>query len=62
MAQGWAVGDSGTVLMTTDGGATWKKQFVGAQSSLTQVFFVDARTGWVAGSAGTLLATGTGGQ
>ena len=48
--------------MTTDGGATWKKQFVGAQSSLTQVFFVDARTGWVAGSAGTLLATGTGGQ
>lgn len=24
---GWAVGDSGTIIQTTDGGTTWSKQY-----------------------------------
>lgn len=59
--RGWAVGDSGTILATTDGGVTWKAQVSGTQSSLYQVRFADAQVGWVAGSYGQVLRTVDGG-
>jgi photosystem II stability/assembly factor-like uncharacterized protein len=54
---GWAVGQSGTVLTTSDGGATWTAQTSGTLFSLNDVHFIDARTGWAVGANGTILKT-----
>jgi hypothetical protein len=59
---GWAVGDLGTILHTTDGGATWRRQSTSTLSSLVGVSFVDANTGNVVGLEGTILRTTTGGE
>ncbi|MCC6861084.1 MAG: hypothetical protein IT158_21125 [Bryobacterales bacterium] len=60
---GWAVGWSGTVLRTTDGGANWRAVPVpGVNETLTSVFFKDERGGWITGMLGTLLRTGDGGK
>jgi photosystem II stability/assembly factor-like uncharacterized protein len=46
---GTAVGDSGTILHTTNGGATWTAQSSGTTNWLTAVFFTDSRTGTAVG-------------
>ena len=48
---GWAVGSGGTILATTNGGATWTAQTSGVDSTLgiQDVSFVDASHGWVVG-------------
>lgn len=46
---GWAVGDHGTILRTTDGGRTWTLVPVDETCSLVSVAFVDELNGWVAG-------------
>jgi photosystem II stability/assembly factor-like uncharacterized protein len=48
-ANGWAVGDHGTVLQTTDGGTNWHKQNTPVETALRGVSFVDAEHGWVVG-------------
>ncbi len=58
---GWAVGDSGTILATTNGGASWSVQPSGTTSLLYGVSFVDKSHGWAAGAGGTILATTNGG-
>ena len=58
---GWAVGDSGNIRKTTDGGATWTTQTSGTGESLYGVSFADANTGWVSGTYGTLRKTTNGG-
>ena len=58
---GWAVGWEGTILATSDGGATWEKQTSGTPEPLFAVHFVDAQTGWAVGWEGTILATSDGG-
>jgi hypothetical protein len=59
---GWAVGVSGTILATADGGASWSAQASGASFfELVGVSFVDANHGWVVGSGGKILATADGG-
>ena len=58
---GWAVGDSGTILNTTDGGATWDPQTSGTQHGLYSVYFVYSSTGWAVGDSGTILKTTNGG-
>ncbi len=57
-----AVGNSSTVMKTTDG-ASWQFQHSvdGEVNSLEAVHFVDANTGWVSGQAGTILHTSDGG-
>ena len=59
---GWATGDTGTILKTTDGGSTWNKQtsFV-SYSSLKCIYFVDANHGWAAGKYGAITRTTDGG-
>jgi photosystem II stability/assembly factor-like uncharacterized protein len=68
---GWAVGDDGIVLRTTDGGRSWEKftativlfpngPFAKPMNLLT-VKFVDQKRGWVAG-AGGIAATVDGGK
>ncbi len=59
---GWVVGLNGTILATTDGGQTWKKQNSATDVLLESVNFVDGEHGWVVGFRGTILATTDGGQ
>lgn len=57
-----AAGERGTVLLSDDGGASWRQAQVPVQVSLTALHFVDARTGWAAGHLGTILKTDDGGE
>lgn len=76
---GWAVGDAadgyGTILHTTDGGATWRRQPALAPSggpggspadvpnaNLTAISAADAANAWAVGVAGVILRTRDGGQ
>src|SRR5512146_2442576 len=45
--QGWAVGDSGTIIHTSNGGESWVFQnSTAATSFINDVFFVNQNTGW----------------
>jgi photosystem II stability/assembly factor-like uncharacterized protein len=57
--EGWAVGAQGTILHTTDGGATWSPQSSGTTEPLNAVRFLDAQHGWAVGNV--MLWTGDGG-
>ena len=68
---GWAVGDRGVVLHTTDGGTSWRQQFSGFPCRWQSVHFVDAKHGWIAGgwtkpfthrTVGIVLRTTDGGK
>jgi photosystem II stability/assembly factor-like uncharacterized protein len=52
----------GTILKTTDGGATWTSQPSGTIYPLYSVFFTDANTGYAVGEDGVILKTITGGE
>jgi photosystem II stability/assembly factor-like uncharacterized protein len=60
--RGWAVGSGGTVLSTTDAGATWSRQSSGTLVTLRGVWFTSVREGWAAGHGGTVLHTLDGGS
>ena len=56
--EAWAVGFNGTVLRSTNSGATWVRQTnVGASENLFDVHFATPDTGWVVGSNGVVLRT-----
>ena len=57
---GWAVGASGTIVRTTDGGITWVPSVSGTTVELNNVFFVSQDTGWATGNT-ILLKTINGG-
>lgn len=59
---GWAVGESGTIINTNDGGDTWEAQTSGTTVSLRSVDFVDELNGWASGESGTFLRTIDGGD
>jgi photosystem II stability/assembly factor-like uncharacterized protein len=54
---GTAVGWEGTILRTTDGGATWTAQESCTTNLLYGVSFTDANTGTAVGQFGTILRT-----
>jgi len=56
-SQGWACGDGGTVLHTTDLGATWQSQSTGVTNGLYWITFQDTLHGWACGSGGRVLWT-----
>ena len=60
---GWAVGDSGTILKTTNSGRSWLPQTSGTTNTLESVDFIDGNTGWVVGDGrgGVILKTTNGG-
>ena len=58
---GWAVGWSGTILHTTDGGQNWQNQSSGTSKSLLSVHFANSQNGWAVGWSGTILHTTDGG-
>jgi photosystem II stability/assembly factor-like uncharacterized protein len=59
---GWAVGDSGTILHTEDGGNNWKPQSSDTKEGLNSVAFVTPQLGWAVGSFATILHTEDGGD
>ncbi len=64
-SRGWAVGNDGTIIFTTDGGSTWTAQAVPAGLENTVFYgvsFIDAQRGWVVGGNGTILRTSNGGM
>ena len=64
---GWAVGETGKAMTTSDAGETWKgvdidPMFQGAGFyNLFGVHFIDNLTGWIVGFAGTIASTADGG-
>ncbi len=63
-AKGWAVGDGGTIIQSSDTGATWKPQTSHVQGRLNGVFFTPdsgGLRGWAVGYNG-ILATSDGGE
>lgn len=61
LTTGWAAGESGTILKTTDSGITWVPQTSGVTNTLRSIFFYDVNNGWACGDEGTILATTNGG-
>jgi len=57
-----AVGQRGHVVVSTDGGKTWKQSMVPVSSDLTAVYFVDGKEGWTVGHDGVVLHTADGGE
>jgi len=57
-----AVGQRGHILVSSDGGRTWKQSDVPVSSDLTSVFFADESEGWAAGHDGVILHTSDGGS
>jgi hypothetical protein len=59
---GTVVGELGTILHTTDGGATWVPQTSGVTDTLLAVTFTDANNGTAVGQLGVILRTSDGGN
>jgi photosystem II stability/assembly factor-like uncharacterized protein len=57
----WAAGEPGVLLVTTDGGASWKRQEFYLPQRGVDVAFPDVLTGWLVTDAGTVLRTADGG-
>jgi len=58
---GFAVGEEGTIIKTTDGGLNWSALTSGTSEKLNAVCFVDLLTGWAVGNDRTVLKTTDGG-
>ncbi len=58
---GWAVGDSGKIMRSTNGGLSWANQTSPIIRNLYAVYFIDRNTGFAAGAAGAFLKTTNGG-
>src|ERR1035438_9547685 len=64
---GYAIGDGGTVLKTTDRGNTWIRLNTGVLDNLVALSFVNPQTGYIVGnsvllSEGFILKTSDGGN
>ena len=59
--RGWAVGEQGLVLSTTDGGQRWQAQSLGDWPLSDVVFNKEASQGWVVGIGGRILRSLDGG-
>ena len=58
---GWACGENGTLIKTTDSGINWSLQVSGTAQTLRGIFFFDSNTGWACGDQGTIIGTTNGG-
>jgi len=59
---GWAVGEYGTILKTTDGGETWRLIEIPQLDYLTDVYFPTALIGYIVGKDGIILKSTDGGE
>ena len=58
---GYIVGDRGLILVTGNGGASWREQHSGTETQLFHLSFRESR-GWVVGTGGMILHTNDGGR
>jgi photosystem II stability/assembly factor-like uncharacterized protein len=59
---GFVVGDGGTVLKTTNGGATWQSLNTGLTLDFNELYFLNSSRGWIVGDSGCIGFTSNGGQ
>jgi len=59
---GWAVGNAGTILKTSNGRRNWISQCSGTTNNLSSGQFIDSHIGWVVGDGGTILQSTNGGS
>lgn len=57
-----AVGEAGSIRLSTDQGLSWQPVASGTDALLNAVEFVSPESGWAVGDRGTLLRTGDGGK
>lgn len=57
-----AVGERGIIILSDDGGRSWKQGSVPTSVSLTAVKFVSPMSGWAVGHSGVVIRTEDGGQ
>jgi photosystem II stability/assembly factor-like uncharacterized protein len=55
------VGDTGTILHTSNGGTIWEGQASPTVNTLLSVEFVDTNNGWAGSVEGEILHTSNGG-
>ena len=56
---GWAVGDSGTVIHTSNGGTYWEIQDSKTENNIYDVFFLNRNLGWAPSWETSTLPSGT---
>lgn len=59
---GLAVGFSGSVMKTTDAGATWTEGSLGVDASMRDLDFINNNVGYAVGSGGVIVKTSDGGS
>jgi len=59
---GYAGGNYGTLLKTTDGGKNWTDIETGFSGHIGDCYFTDADSGWICGGEGAILRTEDGGE
>jgi photosystem II stability/assembly factor-like uncharacterized protein len=60
---GWITGETGTVLLTVDGGNVWKIIETGRNfTTLNDIKFADANNGWAVGEQGAIIVSNDGGN
>lgn len=57
-----ALGERGIVVLSDDGGRTWRQAKVPVSTTLTALRFADAKTGYAVGHGGVVLGTVDGGE
>jgi len=57
--KGWIVGDSGTIIHTSDGGKTWISQNSRTNNNVVSVFFLNRNLGWAASQNYSTFPYGT---
>lgn len=58
----FVVGNQGTILKTTNGGANWIQKMSGTSNDLNKIQFINSNIGYATGSNGTLLKTTDAGE
>lgn len=66
-SNGWAAGDSGVIIHTSNGGQSWITQHSGIDYFITYIFFLNSRLGWAIANnylnqGTTILKTADGGN
>jgi len=59
--RGWAGGENGQLLYTTDAGITWDESVTDLDFSVVDIDFVDQQKGWAVGTEGNIVRSFDGG-
>jgi len=59
---GLCVGDSGTILLSNNGGENWEQKTVPFTDNLNKLSFISEMKGWIVGDNGLIITTNDGGE